>query len=75
MCSVSLQALGENGTEDKSGVSERHWAFRGELLVDQAQLKGMERAELEFESLDTFATIYLVSRAQNEGHQASQILW
>ena len=42
------------------GVAKKHWAFRSEIILEKTQLKGMEFAELEFEGLDTFATVYLV---------------
>lgn len=43
-------------------MSERYWAFQSTISLDAAALES-RHAELEFESLDTFATVYLVSRA------------
>ena len=42
------------------GVAQQHWAFRSEIKVDVSKLRGVNNAELEFEGLDTFATVYLV---------------
>ena len=42
------------------GVGQQHWAFRSEIKLDEKQLKGVGSAELEFEGLDTFATVFLV---------------
>ncbi len=43
------------------GVAKKDWAFRAELEVEEEMKRGMEKAELEFEGLDTFAVVYLVS--------------
>lgn len=42
-------------------VSKRTWAFRSVLDLGNVDLKsGNKQVEIEFESLDTFATVYLV---------------
>jgi len=40
-------------------VSKRTWAFRSVIDLKEVDVKG-KRVEIEFESLDTFATVYLV---------------
>lgn len=40
-------------------VSQQEWLFRSELKVDGKLLNEAEICELEFESLDTFCTVYL----------------
>ena len=44
---------------DVQWVSKRNWAFRGVIDLSGVDVKG-KRVEIEFESLDTFATVYLV---------------
>jgi len=41
-------------------VSKRTWAFRSVIDLGGVDVKG-KKVEIEFESLDTFATVYLVS--------------
>ena len=45
---------------DVQWVSKRNWAFRSVIDLRGVDVKG-KRVEIEFESLDTFATVYLVS--------------
>jgi beta-mannosidase len=44
---------------DIQWVSKRFWAFRSILDLNNVELKG-KKVEIEFESLDTFADVYLV---------------
>jgi beta-mannosidase len=46
---------------DVQWVSKRTWAFRSEIDLSEVDCEG-KRVEIEFESLDTFATVYLVSQ-------------
>lgn len=47
---------------DVQWVSKRTWAFRSTLEIGDAVPGGKgKKVEIEFESLDTFATVYLVS--------------
>ncbi|ORY21893.1 glycoside hydrolase [Naematelia encephala] len=45
---------------DVQWVAEKTWAFRSVISINVAKLNGLDKAELEFESLDTFATVFLV---------------
>lgn len=45
---------------DVQWVSKRTWAFKSKLDFGGVKVDG-KRVEIEFESLDTFATVYLVS--------------
>lgn len=60
-------------------VSKRTWAFRGVIDLKEMDLKN-KRVEIEFESLDTFATVYLVrprfpspSSSGNLRHEEEQV--
>lgn len=45
---------------DVQWVSKRTWAFKSQVDLSGVDCEG-KRVEIEFESLDTFATVYLVS--------------
>ncbi len=45
----------------RAGVATKSWAFKAELKVDESMKKGLNKAELDFEGLDTFAEVHLVS--------------
>lgn len=45
-------------------VSKRTWAFKSTLNLEGVKVDG-KRVEIEFESLDTFATVYLVRRMRD----------
>jgi beta-mannosidase len=44
---------------DVQWVSKQHWLFRSEIHVSASDLQSRNHVELEFEGLDTFATVYL----------------
>lgn len=46
-------------------VSKRTWAFRSILDMSGVEVDG-KKVEIEFESLDTFATVYLVCRVSSQ---------
>jgi beta-mannosidase len=53
---------------DVEWVSKRTWAFRSEIDLSGVELDG-KQVEIEFQSLDTFATVYLVCPLQSTSKQ------
>jgi beta-mannosidase len=45
---------------DVQWVSKRTWGFRSTIHLEPVHLDKGKKVEIEFESLDTFATVYLV---------------
>ncbi len=53
---------------DVQWISEKDWLFAANVDVSGEQLKGMVNAEIEFEGLDTFVTVWWNGKVILEGN-------